>query len=789
MREVELLAPGGDVDSVKAAILAGASAVFLGVSEFNARKRAKNITLKELEELLSLAHERGVKLYITLNTLLTEEELPRAVKLIEELGALGVDAIIVQDYGLLGLMAPYADKMELHASTQMTTHLSAQLPLLKKLGVKQVNFSRELSLPEITALNKLTHALDMKSEVFVHGAFCVSYSGQCFFSTSLYGLSGNKGTCVQPCRREFSGDKVSSCSPFNLKDNAAYGILDELLDTGADSLKIEGRVKSADYVHTVVSTYKEQLNRITSGEGAESSSKALNSVFNREFTDGYLQGDVSKSMFTKHSKDQSLQKIGTVVTYSADKRELKLKSYELRKGAELHIKDKHNQFVCKGRVKRVLSDNSYHFVIEDKMQGRIYKGYTVYEKPMELIDQNLSDKIEAMAVSGTSINIRVTAKLGEPLCVEASCQGQRVTVTSQSPLQEASARPLSMETIQEKLGKLGGTSFTLGNVTVESFDDNLFLPIKELNVVKREMVERLEQPKGSQEILSITFEKVTPKRAFKNGLALLINKSEDLSLKDDVDAILYEMPLEITTEEHTLFEHEPSLIPWFQAILTEEQFHTITSFINACSIKKIIAENSGLALWATENGIEVITGPHLNLTNSQAVHTMATTVGAEGVFLSKELNTEQLSAIRIPEGVDLWFPLVEHELLMNTKQCLVRNTLGCSKESVDEACLMNCNRSTFVKEKQGREISVMKRTGFNNQIFRSKMKFHKEEAMALARSVDYWLIDVRDIQSRTTFEVTPMELISQARIFIQKPNYAFIQCFDAIDSKPMPGLA
>lgn len=789
MRDVELLAPGGDVDSVKAAILAGATAVFLGVSDFNARRRAKNISIQELEKLLPLAHERGVKLYVTLNTLLTEAEFSRAVSLVEELVALGVDALIVQDYGLLGVLAPYSDTIELHASTQMTTHLKAQLSLLQKLGITQVNFSRELSLPEIKKMSRATHELGMKSEVFVHGAFCISYSGQCYFSTNLYGLSGNKGTCVQPCRREFSGDKVSNCTPFNLKDNAAFAILDSVIDTGADSLKIEGRVKGADYVHTVVRAYREQLDRIQAGMGAEKESKALASVFNRDFTDGYLTTDISKSMFTKHSKDQSLEKVGTVVSYSADRRELKLKSAALRKGMELHIKDKRNQFVCKGRVKRVLSDNSYQFLIEDKMQGKIFKGYTVYLKPQELIDQRLIEKIAAMHVSGTSISIRISAKLGSKLQVEANCQGKSVTAFSDSELQEASARPLTLETVIEKLGKLGGTPFTLGEVKPLHFDSNLFLPIKELNEMKRQMVELFSGSAGLPKKMTISYKPLTAKNLYKNRLAACINCFDDLHLKEQVDFLLYEMPLELSSEHKRLFEKDSDLIPWFQPILNDTQFMAITTFLKECAVRTIVAENSGLALWAKEHGIRVITGQHLNVTSSQAVQTMRRELGAEGVFLSKELNASQLAAIHIPEGVDLWYPLVTHELLMNSKQCLVRNVFGCHKESVDAACLMDCNRATYIKEKQGHEISVMKRRGFNNQIFKGKMKFHKDEVVMLANTVDYWLVDLRNIESRTSLTVSKKELLKEARDYISKANSSFIHCFENIDSRAVRGLA
>lgn len=788
MREVELLAPGGDSDSVKAAILAGADAVFLGVSEFNARKRAKNIGLADLEKLLTIAHDRGVKLYITLNTLLAEEDSARIVPLVAKLVNMGVDALIVQDYGLLGLLSKYRDTIEVHASTQMTTHNCDQLTFLSKLGVKQVNLSRELSLQEIEILNKRAREVGVKSEVFVHGAFCVSYSGQCYFSTKLYGLSGNTGTCVQPCRRDFSGKDVSTCSPFNLKDNSAFSSIGELVAIGSDSLKIEGRVKGPEYVHTVVKTYRQQLDRVLSGDSVEDSSRALQTVFNRDFTDGYLQGEVSKDMFTPNSKDQSLEKVGTVVTYSADRRELKLKSAPIFKGAELHIRDKHNKFVCKGRVKRVMSDNSYHFVIEDKMQGRIYKGYTVYQKQQEHIEKDFADNLANLSVPQLPIQVSGIGKLGETLKMRASYRGKSVELSSQSKLQEASARPLTVDTIREKFGKLGGTDYALGEVKLTDFDKNLFLPIKELNEMKREMVSFFDSHNEEKEHFHLSVPEVTNKSRFRNNIALLVNRPEDLLLSKEVDTTLYEMPLVISKEIEEVFTENRGLIPWFQPILTETQLQQCKDFLAKHKVGTIVSENSGLAYWASSQGIEVIAGPHFNLTNSFSVQTMKECFEAQGVFLSKELSAEQIAEVFIPEGVDFWFPLVEHQLLMNTRQCLVRNTLGCKKHNIDESCLEGCNRSTFVSEKQGKEILVTKRDGYNNQIYFSKMRYNKRACTALKNRVDYWLMDLRDVPSRTKLKYGKAALLKSACVQIKTGREEILSHFESVDSTPLSPL-
>ncbi len=293
MGDIELLAPGGDYNSVKAGILAGADAVFLGLSEYSARKRAKNVSLDELKELVLIAHEHDVKLYITMNTLFLQNEFEDVISLVKKIFILGIDALIIQDYGMLGVVKDIFPSLEIHASTQMTTHNSKQVELLSHMGVMQVNYSRELSIDEIKHLNIKTHELGMKSEIFVHGAYCVSYSGQCYLCSSLYGLSGNKGSCVQPCRREFVNDKKIPSLPFNLKDNSAFTSVDKIIEAGADSIKIEGRIKGPEYVYTVIDTWRKQLDKYKSEGVISQSNKVLKSVFNRSFSDGYLHNNIS----------------------------------------------------------------------------------------------------------------------------------------------------------------------------------------------------------------------------------------------------------------------------------------------------------------------------------------------------------------------------------------------------------------------------------------------------------------------------------------------------------------
>ncbi|HCM05924.1 MAG TPA: collagenase-like protease, partial [Oceanospirillales bacterium] len=255
-RKIELLAPGGDVEAIKAAIVAGANAVYCGLDTFNARNRASNLSFDDLTGILRLAHKYDCEVFLTLNVVILEQELPTMFKLLNKLVNSGIDGIIVQDLGMFNLVKKFFPTLDIHASTQLTTHNEGQLHFLKKIGASRVNLSRELNLGEIKSMTKLSHDLGMLTEVFVHGALCIAFSGQCYSSSVSVGNSGNRGRCSQACREEYEVTATGNKYPLNLKDNSAYFDLPELVEAGVDSLKIEGRIKGAHYVYTVVDTWR-----------------------------------------------------------------------------------------------------------------------------------------------------------------------------------------------------------------------------------------------------------------------------------------------------------------------------------------------------------------------------------------------------------------------------------------------------------------------------------------------------------------------------------------------------
>ncbi|MEZ8099379.1 peptidase U32 family protein [Vibrio bivalvicida] len=305
--QFELLAPGGDLDSIKAAIAAGADAIYCGLDRFNARNRATNLTLDNLNGVLQLAHQHNCKIFLTLNVLILESEIPAIVRLLSQLNTTAIDGVIVQDLGLAYILNNYFPDLDIHASTQLNTHNAGQILFLNRLTASRVNLSRELNISEIKHLAQFGREHDVMMEVFVHGSYCIGFSGICYISSARNGASGNRGRCSQPCREEYQTTKTGNSYPLNMKDNSAFGDLAALADAGVYSLKVEGRIKKSHYVYTVVDNWRKQIDRLCDGVELSNDTTELYTVFNRDFSNAFLQGDFGKAMYIDNPRDHAVK--------------------------------------------------------------------------------------------------------------------------------------------------------------------------------------------------------------------------------------------------------------------------------------------------------------------------------------------------------------------------------------------------------------------------------------------------------------------------------------------------
>ncbi|MBI5557752.1 MAG: U32 family peptidase [Deltaproteobacteria bacterium] len=330
-KATELLAPAGSLEAFFAAVENGADAVYCGLKEFSARVKAKNFTMAEVEKLTVYAHQRQRRLYITLNTLIKEVELPRLVHILGSLAVIGVDGIIIQDLGVWRLARTYFPDLPLHASTQMTVHNAAGVKMLEKMGFVRAVLARELSLEEIADIGQQT---TMELEHFVHGALCFSISGQCFFSSTLSGMSGNRGRCAQPCRRRYHNRQQPGYF-FSTSDLCAIDYLPELIRAGVMSFKIEGRMKSADYVARVVAAYRLVLDAPDRQRKAalREAREQLEESFGRQPTKGFLTGFLSANIAVSSQQ-------GTLGRHLADVVSMREGMIGLTVNDRLHVGDR-----------------------------------------------------------------------------------------------------------------------------------------------------------------------------------------------------------------------------------------------------------------------------------------------------------------------------------------------------------------------------------------------------------------------------------------------------------------
>src|SRR5215207_7525588 len=317
----ELLAPAGSLDAVRAALANGADAVYLGAERFNARDEGAQLTLDEVGEACRLAHERGRRIYLTLNILLKPAELGDALMFLGEAIDRGVDAAIVQDIGLVRLIQRVYPGFEIHGSTQMTVHDETGARVMAELGIDRVVLARENTLDDIRAIRSAVPELGLES--FVHGALCISYSGQCYMSGMISERSANRGSCAQSCRKDYvlknvdSGETLDSGFLISAKDLGAYASLPEIADAGVGCLKIEGRKKKPEYVAVVTKNYRQTLDKLAAGEEAVLPPNAetdLVQIFSRGFTPGMYTGRAGRGYVTRSHPDNRGLEIGTVIS-------------------------------------------------------------------------------------------------------------------------------------------------------------------------------------------------------------------------------------------------------------------------------------------------------------------------------------------------------------------------------------------------------------------------------------------------------------------------------------------
>ena len=499
MKKVELLAPAGNMNSLRAAVMAGCDAVYLGGISYGARAFSKNFDNDEIVEAINYCHLYGVKVYVTCNTLIYENEVDSFLEYIEFLHRNNVDAIIIQDLGMFDLVRKTFPNLELHASTQMHIHNLDGTLLMERLGMHRVVLARETSIDDIKYIKDNSN---VELEVFVHGALCISYSGQCLMSSLIGGRSGNRGACAGSCRLKYdvidnNGKKLNKgMYPLSTKDLNSLEYVGELIDSGIASFKIEGRMKSPEYVYMVVSLYRMAIDSYYRDGYVNINSNdliKLKKIFNRDYTKGFLFNTDNNDLINGYRPNHMGVPVGKVIGYKNGIAKIKL-SDSISFGSGLRVIGKKNDvgisvnemYVNNKLVKKAYTND----IVSIKVNSDVF----IDDLVVITMDKEISDEIVGL-VSDNNRKVMISGKfyghVGDKASLILSDGINQVCVYGNN-IESSMNRPVDKDTIYEKLNKLGDTVYKFSELDID-IDDNIFIPIKELNELRRDAVNKLNE--------------------------------------------------------------------------------------------------------------------------------------------------------------------------------------------------------------------------------------------------------------------------------------------------------
>ena len=504
---MKIVAPAGNMERFYSAISATADEIYLGLKGFGARRNAENFTVEELKQAIDYAHLRGSRIFLTLNTIMTNREIELLYSTLKDLYNYGLDAIIVQDLGYAEYLHKNFPSIEIHGSTQMTVANYYEINYLKELGFKRIVLPRELCFEEIKEIRKNT---DIELEVFVSGSLCISFSGNCYMSSFIGGRSGNRGMCAQPCRKEYKtscGEKSYFLSP---KDQL-YGLdeIKKLQEIGVESIKVEGRMKDVSYVYETVSYFRSLINGIDKEENTHK-------LFNRGYSKGYFY-DNDKNIMNRDYSYNMGEKIGEVVGKSIRLDE------DIVSGDGITFVSKDYKNLGGTYINKIAYKNEKLILNFPEGTKYIFRNYN------KRLNDEISKKLKSTDKK-LEINFDFTAKLNEKLILKIYLEdenGNRILnleEISETLTQKAQKRAISEEDIKEKLSEIGDSEFTVKNIKID-IDKNIFIPLSELKNLKRNAVEKFrerilsyfrrdldnELKENNQEYFKLEIEKDEPK--------------------------------------------------------------------------------------------------------------------------------------------------------------------------------------------------------------------------------------------------------------------------------------
>lgn len=736
-KNVELLAPAGNMECLHAAVKAGADAVYLGAGHFNARRGADNFSLENLAEACDYAHLRGVKIYLTLNTVVLPSELPDALELARQAYRCGVDAFIVQDIGISIELSRIMPDVEVHVSTQMNIHDEDGLRAAAALGATRVTLARELSLAEIARLHGLAEELGVELESFAHGALCICYSGQCFMSSLVGGRSANRGRCAQACRLPYELHNRALRKTLDApgehllspKDLCTANLIPELLHAGVASLKIEGRMKSPEYVQAVVGVYRAVINRVEAAidrdgidsvvasdapelRASEEEMNVLSEAFSRGFTTAYLKGKRGNEIMSYGRPNNRGVFVGRVA--------------KVREGLvfidpeiELHVGDLIEFWTNRGHFVHTIGEfktdraGRVFFPVE-RAVGKGDRVFRVRNAEAAFVDD---DKLPSVVVCA-----RAELRIGQPALLTFTVAAGDASVTVEGPEVEAArTKAITEEEVREHIDRMGTTPFYLSSLEID-LDEGVGMGFSMLHKLRARAAEELQETilahyharklertpsrafapivrKGWCKVAALATNPACARAAKRAGADLIYVPAANYRRGEAVIA----GQLSDTAEQAGYPKQCIPVLPTVSQMFDEEKRNGFDIWKRVKADKPVMVENLGQLLHATEMGAAPEVGPHIPVTNKLDLQAMAD-LGAQRVWLSPELSLVQIEELGDMAPMPLGLTIMGQTELMVTEHCLLMSQGPCNQKCAECARRKSPH---YLKDRKGYEMPVI----------------------------------------------------------------------------------
>lgn len=720
MRKIELLAPAGDFECFKSAINAGADAIYIGGSNFNARINAINFSNEEIKEAIKYAHIHQVKVHVGINISLFEKDLKEVLNFIDFLYVNDVDALIVEDIGLINLILKRYPSLDVHLSTQQNVHNLSQVKFYEQLGVKRIVLSRECDLKTVEYFRSNSN---VELEVFAHGALCVCYSGNCYHSSLIGQRSGNRGKCAQPCRMEytlFKNNRPASEKKYllSMKDLNTIEYLDKIIESGVSSLKIEGRMKSKEYVYSVVSSYRKAIDNYYSTHSNKIDAKTLKNltlVFSRQFTKGYLNNEFNDQITNTFRPSHLGELIGKVISSKNNHVQIKLYENIEQKDKIVFVqKEDVSFYLSKIYVKNKLVNKAFkNEIIELEVNSKIENNADVYRciknELYEEINQNNQEK-------KIPVRMKVLANVNEKLVLMLRDFSNHQIVVEGDIVEKAIKSPTSESKIKEQLLKLNNTFYTCNSIKIIS-NDEVIIPLSKLNELRRQAIIKLDEVRSNfyhrceAMINKEIYVELPYQKTFQKGLKVQVKNLEQLQAIENlpVDEIYYN---DINTYRLAVSKYPNLKITLVLPRIEPQKF-------NLPKTKKVLIQQIG-DYYKYQN-LQIAGGLYLNITNSLDLEKLCE-LNFSSICLSLELNKFDIKQmIDSFKAKHNFLPNIEMVVYgryenMITKHCFISKNLGFNRLHCN-ACKSN---SFSLVDRKGYNFPISTDNDCNVTIFNSK---------------------------------------------------------------------